>query len=159
PDYISPEALQGGAVDQRVDIWAFGVILFELLTGNHPFTGENISQVITSILTKPVPDLELLRPNVPLALVDLVYRMLEKDPNKRISSVRLVGAELEAILAGGNGLLPAIKAPKLAASFELPLDKSFLVSTPVTTKLRNNLPLQTTAFVERERELTDLSGL
>ncbi|HVO72143.1 MAG TPA: serine/threonine-protein kinase, partial [Aggregatilineaceae bacterium] len=130
PDYLCPEALQGGEVDQRADIWAFGVILFELLTGQRPFAGDNLSQVITSILTQPAPDLESLRPDTPPALVDLLYRMLEKDPTKRIPSVRLVGAELELILKGESELSTAFKSP--GDSKRLP-DKTSSASTPDTT--------------------------
>jgi serine/threonine protein kinase len=97
-DYLSPESLNGEVVDNRADIWAFGVMLFEMLTGKKPFAGDNVSQIVVNILTAPMPDLEVLCPEAPVALIDLIYRMLEKDRNARIRSVRLVGAELEAIM-------------------------------------------------------------
>jgi serine/threonine protein kinase len=96
--YLSPEAFLGEAVDARTDIWAFGVMLFELLTGQRPFTASNFTDMVTAIITQPVPDLGRLAPDVPEPLTSLVYRMLEKDPQKRIASVRQVGIELEAIL-------------------------------------------------------------
>jgi serine/threonine-protein kinase len=78
-DYLSPEALAGETVDTRTDVWAFGVMLFEMLAGKRPFEASNLTGVMTAILMQPVPDLEALRPDAPTALVDLVYRMLEKD--------------------------------------------------------------------------------
>jgi predicted Ser/Thr protein kinase len=96
--YLSPEACNGEALDNRADLWALGVLLYEMLTGELPFMGETLIAAITAILTQPVPDLASLRPDAPDALVELVCRMLEKDRQRRIPSARLVGAELEAIL-------------------------------------------------------------
>ncbi len=97
-NYLCPEACRGEPLDARADIWAFGVTLFEILTGQRPFTGNNLTATIMAILMQPVPDLARLAPDAPEPLADLVRRMLEKDPQKRIARMRLVGAELEAIL-------------------------------------------------------------
>ena len=96
--YLSPEACNGLELDERADIWAFGVMLFEMLTGRVPFQGDSTAAILTAILTKPAPDIDRLRPGLPPALITLIARMLEKDRARRISSVRLVGAELEAII-------------------------------------------------------------
>ncbi len=96
--YLSPEACNGLELDERADIWAFGVMLFEMLTGRVPFQGDSTAAILTAILTKPAPDLDRLRPGLPRPLVTLITRMLEKDRTRRIGSVRLVGAELEAII-------------------------------------------------------------
>jgi predicted Ser/Thr protein kinase len=96
-DYLSPEVCQGEPPDERSDIWAFGVMLFQMVAGRLPFEGKSLTAKITAILTQPVPDLVEFSPDRPDALADLIYRMLEKDPWQRIPSVRLVGAELEAI--------------------------------------------------------------
>jgi serine/threonine protein kinase/tetratricopeptide (TPR) repeat protein len=98
--YLSPEACNGLDLDERTDIWSFGVMLFEMLTGRVPFQGAGTAAMLTAILTKPAPDLTRLRPGTPPPLVSLVQRMLEKDRERRISSVRLVGAELEALIRG-----------------------------------------------------------
>jgi serine/threonine protein kinase/tetratricopeptide (TPR) repeat protein len=153
-DYLSPEALNGEQVDSRADIWAFGVMLIEMLTGQRPFTGETFSQVLVSILQEPVPDLEALCPNVPIALVDLIYRMLEKDPNARIRSVRLIGAELEAIM---HGVATSSIRPAQIVSGEIP---RFATPAPdVLDRPKHNLPAQATPFVEREHELAELTRL
>jgi len=79
-----------------------------MLTGERPFAGETLIATFGAILTQPVPDLSRIRSDVPDALADLVYRMLEKDRHQRIPSVRLVGAELEGMLAVVSGQLSAI---------------------------------------------------
>ncbi|HLY27479.1 MAG TPA: protein kinase [Aggregatilineales bacterium] len=150
--YQSPEALNGESLDERSDLWAFGVMLFEMLTGKHPFPAEHFGAQVTATLFNPVPDLEALCPDFPVALIDLVYRMLEKDRHQRISSARLVGAELEAILHGapspGSLSAPSRTDPEIFADGQVP-----------TTTTRNNLPEQATTFVGREAELHELAAL
>lgn len=97
-NYLSPEALSGETLDIRTDIWAFGVLLFEMLTGRLPFTGENLTARITAILTQPTPDITQYNPDIPEALADLIYRALEKDRDQRIPSAQRIRDELEAIL-------------------------------------------------------------
>ncbi len=98
--YLSPEAFMGQQVDERADIWAFGVMLFEMLAGERPFTADAITNLLIAILNDPIPDIQTMRPDVSHDLADLLLRMLAKEPDARIPSVRLVGAELEAIRKG-----------------------------------------------------------
>jgi serine/threonine protein kinase/tetratricopeptide (TPR) repeat protein len=149
-DYVSPEACEGEAPDERSDIWSFGVMLFEMLTGRIPFGGDTLIGRLNAILTQPVPDLAQLAPHLPDGLVDLVYRMLEKDPCQRIPSVRLVGAELEALLKGWGAIAPAHVPPSVSR---------FATPTPTADASKHNLPLQTTLFVGREAELVELARL
>jgi predicted ATPase len=149
-DYLSPEACQGLPPDERSDIWAFGVMLFELLTGRVPFKGGNITAILTAILTQPTPDLTQLNRDIPDPLADLVYRMLEKDRLQRIPSVRLVGAELEALLKGREPITP---------SRAIQGESRFATPTPPVGTPRHNLPTQTTPFVGREAELHEMSRL
>jgi predicted ATPase len=150
PDFLSPEACSGQALDERTDIWAFGVLLFEMLTGENPFAGDSLTAKLMAILSQPVPDLAQRCPAAPEALADLVYRMLEKDREQRIPSVRLVGAELEAILKGRE--MPA------AVRFT-PGESRFSTPTPEATRPRHNLPARPTPFVGREAELAELARL
>jgi serine/threonine protein kinase/tetratricopeptide (TPR) repeat protein len=145
-DYLPPEAFDGGGIDIRADIWAFGVILFEMLTGQRPFSADNIVETIHQITTQAIPDLEALNPNVPVDLVDLVYRMLERDPQARIASVRHIGATLEDIIEGRTA------QPTPTKRFDTP---------PIEFSLRvqHNLPAQTTPFVGREAEVDALVKL
>lgn len=96
--YLSPEACVGEILDHRADIWAFGVILYEMLTETLPFEGAHEAAILLAILNNPPPDLSELRPDVPIELVTLIEQMLVKDRDQRIDSIRVVGAELEAIL-------------------------------------------------------------
>jgi WD40 repeat protein/DNA-binding SARP family transcriptional activator len=102
-DYLSPEACRGQVADALSDVWALGVVLYEMLSGQRPFQRESQAATLNAILTELPPDLAgLCRDRgvvLPPALGDLVARMLEKDPAERIASMRLVGAELEAIQA------------------------------------------------------------
>lgn len=141
-DYLSPEALRGEELDARTDIWAFGVLLFELLTRRRPFSRRNIAETFHSIAFSPPPDLPGLRPDCPAPLVDLVYRMLAKDRNQRIPSARRVAAELESILHGGSRQSePSILAELTARGGRI---------------VRNNLPATTATFVGRDTELDKL---
>lgn len=144
-DYLPPEIFVGGMFDARGDIWAFGVMLFEMLTGKRPFADGSIGEMIRAITSAPVPDLEALCPNVPTALVDLIYRMLERDPQARIPSVRIIGAELEAIFVGHDRTLYA---------YRFDTDSDIFSVLP-----KNNLPAQITPFVGREHELSELRKL
>ncbi len=80
--YMSPEQAKGKNVDKRADIWAFGVVLYELLTGERLFRGEDVSDTLAQVLTKE-PDLR----NVPLKVQKLLRRCLEKDPKKRLRDI------------------------------------------------------------------------
>ena len=94
--YLSPEACEGQTLDARTDIWSFGVMLFEMVGGERPFTGDTLTAVLTAILTQPVPDLNQHRPHLPGTLVRLIERMLTKDREQRMGSIRQVAFELEA---------------------------------------------------------------
>jgi predicted ATPase/predicted Ser/Thr protein kinase len=153
PDYMPPEALQGQNTDARSDIWALGVMLYEMLTGTHPFKGDTLPALLLNIMSSKIPDLEEIRPDIPVALADLIYRMLEKDRSARIPSVRLIGAELETIMEGlqtGTTPMPRIRTEEIAR---------FQEPAPNTPIIRNNLPAQTTGFVGRQQELTEAARL
>lgn len=98
--YLSPEAISGERLDERADIWAFGVMLYEMVAGQRPFTGENTAALLHAILSKSPPDLAKLRPGLDWSVGGLIYWMLEKERDQRIGSVRMVGALVEKMLAG-----------------------------------------------------------
>ncbi|HNB52076.1 MAG TPA: protein kinase, partial [Anaerolineales bacterium] len=93
--YLSPEACMGEVLDTRSDVWSFGVVLFEMLTGQNPFRAENRMTTLVNILTRPLPDLSTLRPDTPPAVISLVARMVNKESTNRLGSMRQVAAELE----------------------------------------------------------------
>ncbi len=95
--YLSPEACYNQKLDPATDIWSLGIVLFEMLTGELPFTGETPLDIIRAIHNDPLPDPAWKRSDLPPSLVDLLRKMLMKDRPVRISSARLLGAELEKI--------------------------------------------------------------
>ena len=84
--YMSPEQAKGRPVDKRADIWAFGVVLYEILTGLRPFAGETVSETLAEVM-KSAPAWEALPPTVPLHVRQLLHRCLEKDPRRRIRDI------------------------------------------------------------------------
>lgn len=95
--YLSPEACYKQKLDARSDIWSFGIVLFEMLTGQLPFEGDTPFEVMHAINHQPLPDPTWQREDIPPALADLLRKMLMKDRPARIASARLVGAALEDI--------------------------------------------------------------
>jgi Tol biopolymer transport system component len=92
PAYMSPEQARGLPTDKRTDIWAFGCVLFELLTGRRPFAGTTASESLAAVLEQP-PDFSLLPAGTPMAVRSLLEHCLDKDPRRRqrdIGDVRLV---------------------------------------------------------------------
>ena len=93
--YMAPEQLEGRKADARTDIWAFGCILHEMLTGERPFSGNSSANVMASILTARVPPISSVLPAVPPTLDHIVKRCLNKDPDDRWQTARDLTAELE----------------------------------------------------------------
>lgn len=151
-DYLAPELFQGNTVDKRADIWAVGVILFEMLTGQSPFSGDSIGQILNHILKDNIPDIEALSPHAPLALVDLIYRILTRNPDERIPSIRLIAAELEALL---NNTPLNFSIPIAFITEETRPDGP--ITEPPSGK--HNLLQPTTAFVGREQDLSTIVNL
>ncbi len=86
PAYMSPEQVRARPPDHRADIWAFGCLLFELLSGERPFGGDTVSDALAKILERE-PDWKALPSTTPVAIVHLIQRCLAKDPEKRLPSI------------------------------------------------------------------------
>ena len=84
--YMAPEQARGKVVDRRADIWAFGVVLFEMLTGQRPFHGEDVSLTLAAVMTFE-PDLDRLPDGLSPALRTYLARCLEKDPRERVRDI------------------------------------------------------------------------
>jgi serine/threonine-protein kinase len=105
--YMSPEQAKGRTVDKRSDVWAWGCVLFEMLTGRRPFEGEDVADTIAFVLTKD-PDWALLPPAVPPAVRVLLHRCMEKDRKKRIADISTARFVLDEAAA--------LRAPEPAAA-------------------------------------------
>jgi serine/threonine protein kinase len=92
--YMSPEQARGRAVDRRADVWAFGVVLYEMLTGRRCFEGEDISITLASVLKEDV-SWQSLPADLPVPIRRLLRRCLEKDPKRRLSSIGDARLELD----------------------------------------------------------------
>src|SRR5262245_1804495 len=84
--YMSPEQARGRVVDKRTDIWAFGCVLYEMLTGRRAFEGDDITDTIAAVV-RSEPNWNAIPPETPTGVVDIVRRCLAKDPGKRFSDI------------------------------------------------------------------------
>jgi serine/threonine-protein kinase len=95
--YLAPEQIQGGTVDPRTDIFAFGVVAYELVTGKRPFQGASLSNVLYQILNDQPADLADLTTDCPPELQDVIKKCMAKDPDDRFQNVRQVLDALKAV--------------------------------------------------------------
>jgi len=119
--YMSPEQARGKTADKRADIWAFGVVLWEMLTGRRLFAGETVSDTLAAVLRQEI-DWSVLPAGVPPAVRRLLARCLERDPRNRLHDVADARIELdEAQRAGGEtAAVPATAPGSRAKSALLP---------------------------------------
>jgi eukaryotic-like serine/threonine-protein kinase len=96
--YMSPEQARGLAADRRADIWAFGCVLYEMLTGRQTFEGETVSDTLAAVL-KSAPDWTALPSSTPAGVRTLLRRCLEKDPRKRLQAIGDARIAIEETLA------------------------------------------------------------
>ena len=119
PAYMAPEQVRGEPADERVDVWALGAVLYEMLTGRRPFGGESVQTQIYALLNREAEPLRELRPEVPDALARVVERALAKDPDARYSSVAAMLADLAPGEGGGTFTVASRtrrRAPRLAGT-------------------------------------------
>ncbi len=110
PAYMSPEQARGEEIDKRSDVWAFGCLVFEMLTGTRAFTGESPQEVLARVLERD-PDFSLLPMNTPEPITRLLHRTLTKDPHKRLADLGdavLDLEEAEASLSRGTPAWPRL---------------------------------------------------
>ena len=141
--YMSPEQARGKPVDKRADIWAFGVVLFEMLTGTRPFTGHTVTDALAAVLERP-PDLD----RVPASVRPLLRRCLEKDATRRLRDIGDAMALVdEAPVAGGRHARPlrwAVVVAVLAAALGVALWAPWRTPPPPQEAVRTQLNLPET---------------
>ena len=100
--YMSPEQARGTAVDKRTDIWAFGCVLYEMLTGRRPFAGDTVSDTIAAILRRE-PDWNALPDETPAGIRRLLHKCLDKDSKRRLRDIGDARMELDDSLPASQG--------------------------------------------------------
>ena len=95
--YMAPEQARGQDVDARADIWALGVVLYELVAGRPPFTGDTRSDVLAAVLEREPAPLDRVNPRVPHELQRIVAKALRKDRGQRYQTVTDLRLDLEAL--------------------------------------------------------------
>jgi serine/threonine-protein kinase len=111
PYYMAPEQVLGQQVTNLVDVYAFGVLLFEFLSGVKPITGDTVERIFNQILYEPLDLDPLRRAGVPQRIFDLVARCTVKDPAQRIQGFGIVAQEIETALAGPLEPMHAVTTP------------------------------------------------
>jgi serine/threonine-protein kinase len=125
PAYMSPEQARGLPTDKRTDVWAFGCVLYEMLSGERAFAGERSSEIVAKIIERE-PDFGALPADIPRTIRRLIQRCLEKDPRRRLrdlgdARLELIDAidngvdELSAVSSGSTGQRPAARGIAIAA--------------------------------------------
>jgi serine/threonine protein kinase/tetratricopeptide (TPR) repeat protein len=102
PPYMSPEQARGQGIDKRTDIWAFGCLLYELLTGKRAFEGDGIPDIVASVLGRE-PDWEALPPKTPPKIRELLRRCLQKESNRRPADISSIGQTIDEVIASYKG--------------------------------------------------------
>ena len=106
--YMSPEQAKAKSVDRRADIWAFGCVLYEMLTGKQAFTGETVTDTLASVI-KEEPDWKVLPSTTPMRVRVLLQRCLQKDPKQRLRDIGDARISLDEVLSGTPE--PTLTAP------------------------------------------------
>jgi serine/threonine-protein kinase len=101
--YMSPEQAKGKTVDMRTDVWAFGCVVFEMLSGQSVFAADDVSQTLARVLERE-PNFSTLPPNLHPRIRFLLERCLKKEPKNRYSSIRDARVEIQEVLADPNGV-------------------------------------------------------
>lgn len=139
--YMAPEQIEGGLLDARSDIFAFGSLLYEMLSGRKAFEGSSHAAVMAAIVEHPAPRLSTLLPQVPRVIEGIIDRCLAKDPDERWQSARDVMFQLEAM----TETTPTVTAGRrrrewtkwgLAAAFGLALAAALLLRPPAAVPIQ-----------------------
>ena len=136
--YMSPEQAQGKTkeIDHRADIFSFGCILFEAITGQRPFTGKDQIEVLNKVIREPAPPLTTLNPNAPPDLQRIVRRCLAKDPDDRYQSIKDVAIELKEVrreIQESESTVPPISSAGSEARTLWKSETTRVQSQPATT--------------------------
>ncbi len=137
PRYMAPEQIRKGTIDGRTDIYALGVVLFEMLTGQPPFKGESSIKTLMSHLQDPVPPMsELTSRPIPPPVEQLVRRCLQKKPENRFPDISAFKRAVRAVLTevGGAAIDTLDTSGEFAGTTEPPIGQADTLATPAITE-------------------------
>lgn len=115
PSYMAPEQVYGLPCDQRTDLFSMGCVLYRMVTGKLPFAGEDTVAVLQNTVDAPMPDLEIAGKTIPKKVLELLRRLLAKNPDDRPENAGLLVRQIDALLAGTA--MPSNSSPSTAGSF------------------------------------------
>jgi eukaryotic-like serine/threonine-protein kinase len=118
--YMSPEQAKGKSVDRRTDIWAFGCVLYEMLTGRQAFSGETVTDTLAAVI-RAEPEWTLLPANTPPRICELLQRCLKKDARQRLQSIGDARIALEEILSGAATQSESTPSSSVGAGVQIPV--------------------------------------
>jgi hypothetical protein len=133
PAYMSPEQANGLPIDGRADIYALGVVLFELITGREPYQAETPMAVLLKHINEPMPPINTIRGDVPESVQRVVERSTAKDPNGRYASAGDMAKDFSAALRGDPLISPEAVARQGPAAAAKPLPQPVPVQAPAPT--------------------------
>ncbi|UCF61365.1 MAG: serine/threonine protein kinase, partial [Anaerolineaceae bacterium] len=142
-DYLAPEQAKGQSVTPKTDIYALGVLLYEMLIGEHPFPGLTAIQTLQKHLNESLPSTQISRPELPSDIDDIIQTATAKDPDSRYTTARKFKSAFDQVLTTAKALPDLLIEPELPAF------------------LREDEPerdVERPVFVARDRELAKLEG-
>ncbi len=168
--YMAPEQVRGHSADARVDLWALGVVLYEMLAGRQPFAADRDLVVLHNILNEAPAPVASLRPDVPADVARLIDRLLAKDPERRYQTAAEVSEALMALLpAPGATAAAAVPAkPSLSrAAFATAVVALLIATTAIGWAMKRSsdarrvesLATDVTRFADRDENIAALSNL
>ena len=154
PEYMSPEqAMSARKVRAPGDVWSVGVMLYELLSGDHPFTGETPNAIMANAIKEPLPSLRERAPHVPLPLARVIERALEKEPKARPQSAGELLEELRAAVAECGELDETVPvAPNPPGAWSSSEEGAVSSSYPVQRQPQAKLPTHVVADGDSQPE-------
>ncbi len=148
PQYIAPERAEGGATTEASDIYALGIMLYELLTGRVPLDGDSAWAIVQRHLNEGVPALRQALPGTATAIEQLIKRATEREPSKRFASAQAFAGEIESIQQGAN-----------SATIAMPVRQRSTVSIHNMETTAVRVPPKTAVLVQAQPQPTPTKAL
>jgi eukaryotic-like serine/threonine-protein kinase len=145
PGYMAPEVLQQRPYDGRADLFSLGLVFYEMLGGDHPFTTDSFAGTLARVLHREPPSLSEVNRTVPAPLAGIVEHLLEKDPDQRYPSAQALLTDLKAVQSGSKPAFAGLRAKRKHRPRGLPTGLKVLLGAAAVA------PLLIGAFVFREK--------